>query len=133
MDNVSLLKSLYEALGRGDVPAVLGMMSPEIKWSQAEGHPYRPSGEPWIGPDAVLENLLMKLATQWDGFTIHPKVFHDAGDSVIAEVRYTGTYKATGKNMDTQACHIWGVQDGRFASFQQYTDTAKFQDAMGIR
>jgi len=133
MDNVSLLKNLYQALGRGDVPAVLGSMSPEINWSQAEGNPYRPGGEPWVGPDAVVNNLFMKLATEWDSFTIHPQKFHDAGDSVIAEVRYTGTYKATGKNMDIQACHIWGVQNGKFTSFQQYTDTAKFQDTMGVR
>ena len=133
MDNVSLLKNFYEALGSGDVPAVLGMMSPEIRWSQAEGNPYRPNGEPWVGPDAVLNNLFMKLATEWDSFTIHPKAFHDAGDSVIAEVRYTGTYKATGKSMDIQACHVLGVRDGKFISFQQYTDTAKFQDAMGVR
>lgn len=40
MDNVSLLKSLYAAFGRGDVPAVLGAMSPEVRWYEAEGNPY---------------------------------------------------------------------------------------------
>ena len=61
MDNVSLLKNLYEAFGRGDVPAVLGAMSPQMKWHEAEGNPYMPSGEAWVGPDAVLTNLFMKL------------------------------------------------------------------------
>ena len=29
MNNVNLLKNLYDAFGRGDIPAVLGAMSPE--------------------------------------------------------------------------------------------------------
>ena len=36
MDNVSLLKSLYDAFGRGEIPTVLGAMSPDIHWYEAE-------------------------------------------------------------------------------------------------
>ena len=133
MDNVTLLKNLYTAFGTGDIPAVLGAMSPGIKWYQAEGNPYRPSGEPWVGPDAVLTNLFMKLGAEWSGFTVHPRAFHGAGGSVIVEGRYTGTYKATGKSMDLQICHIWDVEDGKITRFQQYIDTAKFRDVMGVK
>jgi ketosteroid isomerase-like protein len=133
MDNVGLLKNLYEAFGRGEIPAVLGAMSPDIRWHSAEGNPYMPTGEAWVGPDAVLNNLFMKIGTEWDGFTVHPKSFHAAGDSVIVEGRYTGTYKSTGKGMDAQFCHVWGVRDGKVSKFQQYLDTAKVQDAMGAR
>jgi len=133
MDNVSVLKSLYDAFGRGDVPTVLGAMSPDIRWFEAEGNPYMPSGQAWVGPDAIVNNLFMKLATEWDAFTVHPKSFYDAGTSVIVEGRYTGTYKATGKSMDTQVCHIWDIAHGKVTRFQQYVDTAKMQDVMGGR
>ena len=133
MDNVNLLKNLYDAFGRGDVPTVLGTMSPDIHWHQAESNPYMPSGEAWVGPDAVLNNLFMRLGEEWDGFSVHPKSFHDAGHSVIVEVRYSWRYKATGKSMDTQACHVWDVKDGKVTRFQQYVDTAKVQDVMGAR
>ncbi|MGE3887786.1 MAG: nuclear transport factor 2 family protein [Vicinamibacterales bacterium] len=133
MDNVSLLKGLYDAFGRGDMPTVLGTMCPDVRWHQAEGNPYMPSGEAWVGPDAVLNNLFMKLGAEWDGFTVHPGVFYGAGDSVIVEARYTGTYKATGKSMDTQVCHVWDVKDGKVTRFQQYVDTARLQDTMDAR
>lgn len=133
MDNVSLLKNLYDAFGRGDIPAVLGAMSPEVNWHEAESNPYMPSGAAWVGPDAVLNNLFMKLGGDWEGFSVHPKSFHDAGDSVIVEARYSGTYNATGKSMDTQVCHVWDVKDGKVTRFQQYVDTAKLQDVMGAR
>lgn len=133
MDNVKFLKSLYDAFGRGEIPAVLGAMSPDIQWHEAESNPYMPSGEAWVGPDAILSNLFMKLGGEWDGFSVHPKVFHDAGESVIVEVRYSGTYRTTGKTMDAQACHVWNVRDGKVTRFQQYADTAKLQDVMDAR
>ena len=130
MDNVSLLKGLYDAFGRGDIPTVLGAMGPGIKWYESESNPYMASGEAWVGPDAVL-NLFMKLGGEWDRFSIHPKTFHGAGDSVVVEARQTGTYKATGKSLDAQVCHIWDLKDGKVTRFQQYVDTAKLRDVMG--
>jgi hypothetical protein len=35
----------------------------------------------------------MRLGTEWDGFTVTPKEFHDAGPVVVVEARYTGTCK----------------------------------------
>ena len=131
MNNVSLVKNIYDAFGRGDIPTVLGAMSPDIHWHQAESNPYMPSGEAWVGPDAVLSNLLIRLGAEWDGFTVHPKSFHDAGGSVIVEARYSGSYKATGKKMDTQVCHVFDIRDGKVTRFQQYVDTAKLQSVMG--
>lgn len=133
MDNVTLLKSLYDAFGRGDIPAVLDAMSPDIRWHQAESNPYNPSGQAWLGPDAVLNNLFMRLGSEWDGFTVHTRQFHGAGDSVVVEARYTGTYKPTARSMDTQVCHVWDVKGGKITRFQQYLDTAKIRDVMGVK
>jgi uncharacterized protein len=131
MDNVTMVKNVYEAFGRGDIASVLGAMSPDIRWYEAEGNPYMPSGEAWVGHDALVKNLFTRIGAEWDGFTIKTKSFYGAGDSVIVEARYSGTYKPTGKNIDAQACHVWDVKDGKVARFQQYTDTAQLQAAMG--
>lgn len=133
MSNVEIVKGAYEAFGQGDVPYVLGVMDPRIEWHVAEGNPYMPSGKPWIGPDAVLNNLLMRLGTDWDGFAVQPVAHHDAGDTVVVEARYSGTHKVTGKRMNPQVCHVWTVRHGKLAKFQQYVDTAQLQDAMGAR
>jgi uncharacterized protein len=131
MSNVDILRGLYDAFAQGDIPAVLGAMDPNIEWREAEGNPYEPSGQAWIGPDAVLNNLFMRIGADWDGFTVHPKDFHDAGDAVIVEGRYTGRHLGTGKNLDCQVVHVWKARDGKVTSFQQYVDTAALQEAMG--
>jgi len=133
MSNVQMVRDLYDAFGQGDIPTVLGAMDGDTQWREAEGNPYQMSGEAWTGPEAILQNLFMKLGTEWDAFTVHPKDFHDAGDTVLVEGRYTGTYKATGKALDAQYCHVFRLRDGKLASFQQFVDTAQMQSVMGTR
>jgi ketosteroid isomerase-like protein len=133
MSNVNFVRDLYTEFGSGDVPAVLGGMSADIEWREAENNPYQMSGSAWVGPDAILQNLFMRLATEWDTFTVLPKDLHDAGDTVVAEGRYTGTYKETGRSLDAQFCHVFKIRDGKVSSFQQFTDTAQLQHVMGAR
>ena len=133
MGNVEIMQGAYEAFGRGDIEGVLAAFDPQIEWREAESNPYQPDGSAWIGGGAVTENLFMKLGSEWDGFTVSPRAFYDAGVVVVVEARYTGTYKATGKSIDAQVCHVWGLHDGKITSFQQYVDTAQLQDVMGAR
>lgn len=132
MGNVEIITGVYEAFGRGDIEGVLATFDPQIEWREAEGNPYQLDGSAWIGGAAVTENLFVKLGTEWDGFTVSPIAFRDADDTVVVEVRYTGTYKATGKGIDAQACHVWTLRDGSVTNFQQYVDTSQMQAAMGV-
>ncbi|HEX6394507.1 MAG TPA: nuclear transport factor 2 family protein [Acidimicrobiales bacterium] len=131
MSNVKTMQELYAAFGRGDIEMVLGGMDPNIEWREAENNPYQPSGEPWIGPDAIVNNLFVKLGADWDGFTVNPKEFHEAGETVVVEGRYAGTHKVTGKHLDAQMTHVWRLRDGKVTGFQQYVDTAQLREVMG--
>jgi ketosteroid isomerase-like protein len=120
--NVPLIRAIYEAFGKGDIPGVLGRMAPGIEWNEAENFPYA-DGNPYVGPDAIVSGVFMRLGGDWDGFAPVPEEFLDAGDTVVALGRYKGIYKATGKPLDAQMVHIWRVKDGKATHFQQYTDT----------
>jgi ketosteroid isomerase-like protein len=132
MNSVQIVKDLYDAFGRGDIPTVLAGLDAACEWREAEGNPYQPSGAPWIGPEAVLENLFVRRGGEWDGVTVTPREFHGAGDTVVVEGRYTGTFTATGKQLDAQVCHVWKLRGGKLASFQQYVDTAQLGAVMGV-
>ena len=131
MGSTKTIQGLYDAFAQGDIPTVLGVMDPKIEWREAEGNPYEMQGNPFVGPDQILEKLFMKLGTEWDAFTVHPKEFYEAGDTVVVEDRYTGTFKETGKSMDAQFCHIFKLRDSKLTSFQQFVDTAQWQSVMG--
>lgn len=131
MGNVEILQGVYGAAAHDDISGVLGAFDPAIEWREAEGHPYQPDGAPWVGVDAVRKNLFDNLDSEWDSFTVSPQEFHDAGDTVVVECRYTGVHNATGKTLDAQACHVWKLSNGKVTSFQQYVDTAQLFRAMG--
>jgi uncharacterized protein len=133
MSNVQLAKDIYAAFARGDIPAVLAAFDPAVQWRQAEGNPYQPDGAAWVGPQAVLEKLFMRIGAEWEGFTITVRALHDAGDHVVMEGRYTGTYKPSGKSIDAQMCHVLRIRNGKLVSFQQYVDTGQLQAAMTTR
>jgi hypothetical protein len=130
LDNAGFIRSLYEAFGRGDVPAVLGAMDPGIVWNEAESFPYA-DRNPYVGPDAVLQGLFMRLATEWDGFSVNLEEVHGAGDVVVATGRYGGAFKKTGTSINLQFAHVWKLRDGRIVRFQQYTDTLQAARAVG--
>jgi ketosteroid isomerase-like protein len=128
--NVAVVKHVYERFARGDAAAVLAAFAPNVEFRLAQGHPYQPSGAPWIGKDAVTQNFFMKAGPEWEGWTIHPDAIHDLADVVVVECRYTGKYKPTDKPMDVQVCHVWTLESGKVTRFHQYLDTARLQDVM---
>ena len=79
-----------------------------------------------MGPQAVLDGVFMRLALEWEEFTVTPQEWLDAGDHVVLLGTYGGTYKATGRSVRAQFAHVWLVTDGRVVRFQQYTDTKQF-------
>jgi len=127
MDGIELIQHVYALFGRGDIPSLVAMFDPRIEWRQAEGNPVEPSGTAWIGPDEITEKLFKPIGASWDGFAITPHRFHEAGDTVVVEGRYTGVFKATGRRMDAQLCHVWTLRGDKIAAFQQYVDTAQLQ------
>jgi ketosteroid isomerase-like protein len=127
-DHVSLVRQVYDAFARGDVPGVLANFHPQIDWREAEGFAYA-DGNPYIGPDAVLQGVFGRLMTEWDGFAATPGEFLATADGVVTLGRYTANHKVTGRALDAPFAHIWRVQDGKLRSFQQFTDTAQFAGA----
>ena len=128
-DNVDRVRSLYEAFARGDVPAILGGMDPQIEWNEAENFIYADKN-PYIGPQAILEGVFMRIGGEWSTFTAVPEEILGSGETVVALGRYRGTFKATGGRVDAQFVHVWRLRDGKIVRFQQYTDTAQVRDAV---
>ena len=128
-ENVRVVRDIYDAFGQGDVEAVLERMDRDIEWNEAENFVYA-DGNPYTGPQAVLEGVFARLGSECDGYTVTPERFLDAGDRVVGLGTYTGTYKATGRGVRAQFAHVWGVREGKVVSFQQYTDTKQFADAV---
>ena len=76
------ITSLNAAFARGDVPTVLAALAPDISWTEAKGFPY---GGMYVGHDAVLQNVFMKLGAEWDGFTVVPHELIAEAETVLVQ------------------------------------------------
>ena len=127
MTNAETIQAVYDAFGKGDIPNVLAAMDPKVEWIEAEGFPYAGT---YVGPDAVLQGVFMRLGTEWDGYQAAPDEVLDAGDTIVGLGHYSGRYKATGKEFRAPFAHVFNLRDGKIVRFRQYTDTALFQAAL---
>ena len=126
-DPKEIVQSLYAAFAQGDVPTVMGMMAPDMSWTEAEGFPYAGT---YVGPNEILAGVFMRLATEWEGFAAVPAEFLADGNKVVVLGEYSGKYLATGKSFKSPFAHVYTLEDGKLVQYSQYCDTVLVQKAL---
>jgi uncharacterized protein len=123
--NKEFIEGAYAAFARGDVPAALGAMADDITWVEADGFPLAGT---YVGPQAVLEGVFMRLGEIGDDFAVVPEQFVADGDTVVALGNYTWKHKSSGEPAVVRMVHVWTVDSGKAVAFQQHTDTLKVRE-----
>ncbi len=130
MTNGEIIKGLYDAFATGNVPAVLGAFDENIEWTEATGFMY---GGTYHGPNGVLSGVFMRLATEWEGFTVTPGKIVDGGDgNVVSFGTYSGKYLQTGNSTTVPFAHEWELKDGKIVKLIQHTDTLVIARDLGL-
>jgi ketosteroid isomerase-like protein len=78
----------------------------------------------------VLDNLLVPLSGDWEGFSARAREFIADRDRVVALGTYSGTFRKSGRSFSAAFAHVWTVRGGTLARFDMHTDTAKVLEAM---
>jgi ketosteroid isomerase-like protein len=130
MAPIDIIKAAYAAFAANDPGVLFGAMDPAIIWNEAENNPLA-DGNPYRGPQRVGEGVFARIVAAVDNFTAVPSAFVDGGSDVVVTGRYGGRIKRTGATLDAQFCHVYHFENGKVATFQQYTDTAQFLRAVG--
>ncbi|MGY1632206.1 nuclear transport factor 2 family protein [Geodermatophilus sp. SYSU D01186] len=130
--SLEVVQGMYEAFAQGDVDAVMRALDDGIEWYEAEGNPWDP-GHALVGPQQVLEGVFARIPESFEDFRIESRRFLRDGDTVVVEARYRSSrHRTTGKPLDVQVAHIWDVRNGKVVRFQQYVDTRRIADVMGV-
>lgn len=126
----TIIKNVYDAFAKGDMPTVLDALDKNIIWNEAEGNPYA-DGNPYKGPDAVLNGVFARIGGEWENFRLVDIQLHEIpNNQVLATLRYHGKYTKTDIPIDVQAAHLWTLKNDKIIRFQQYADTKQLYDAM---
>lgn len=120
--------AIYEALGRGDLQAILRHLSPEVRWEDWEENSAQKAGVPWIqarhGREDVLGYFRLLSTFGIDDFRV-VSLFEN-GSQVAAEIVVELDVPETGAHFRDEEMHVWTFDDdGRISGFRHYVDTAK--------
>lgn len=127
MSNVDTVKQIYEAFGRGDIPAIIGTLDSNVEWDTESSTP----GVPWLQPRRGAANIpaffasLAPLSFQ----RFEPHTFFDNGKTVFVLVGFDVTHVPSGKQYTIpNEGHLWVFNDaGKVVRYQHVTDTALHQ------
>ena len=130
MSNTETVQTIYEAFGRGDVPAILDRIAEDAVWEAWEGENTAQEADvPWMRPrrgrDGVA-GFLQDVAAGLEFHSFEPRNLLEGGNQVVATINIDATVKTTGERLQDEEIHLWTFDDeGRISGLRHYVDTAK--------
>jgi ketosteroid isomerase-like protein len=126
--NVAVLRTGYAAFASWDVPIVLALLDPDVRWVEASGGPFAGT---FVGPEDVAAGVFGRVASEWAEFHVEPEEYIASGDAVAVLGTCRGTYRSTGKSMTSRFVHLYRFRDGRITRYESIDDTAVLNTVVG--
>lgn len=128
---LAIVRGIYEAFGKGDIPAILERVSEDVTWEYGHtGH-----GVPWLLPRKGRAGALEFFGSVAEYLQIEsfaPKTFAvaETGEGrsvVIVLVDIQAVVKTTGRRYtETDEVHLWHFDpQGRVDKFRHVVDSAQ--------
>ena len=121
-ENTRLVQQVYENFKRGDIKALLNLLSHNIEWQlpEIENVPFAGTRR---GQEQMGEFFASLVETQ-EVQHFQPREFIAQGDKVVALGHYAWLVKSTGREFGGDFAHVFTVHDGKVLRFHEYMDTA---------
>ncbi len=111
-ENTEIVKGIYEAFGRGDIPTILNSLADNIEWivsGHEDGIPYAGT---YRGREAVGQ-FFSVLGDNVDYSLFEPREFIAQGERVAVFGHYRGTVRPSGNAVETEWAMSWTLHDGK--------------------
>jgi ketosteroid isomerase-like protein len=120
-DALTLIQTAYGHFGRGDVPALLQLLTPDVEW-EFHGDSAAPYTTRAVGPSQVGE-WFAEVAKADDIRRFEPQRFFAGPDHVTVIGSEHTIARATGEAFECPWVHVFEVRDGRVSRFWGMLDS----------
>jgi ketosteroid isomerase-like protein len=125
--NQAVIKDIYHAFGRGDIPAILDKIAPDCRWESWENNRAQREGVPTLqqrtGPAGVAQFFAAVSELEIHDFEVLDILASER--QVAVEVVIDFSTPAGGRSRDEEL-HLWTLNDHQQVTrLRHYVDTAK--------
>ena len=128
-DPLDVIREGYACFGRGDLPGLLALMTPDVDW-QFTGDRAAPYTGRVHGTAAVGE-WFMAVAGADDIQAFEPREFFAGADHVTVLGHERTVARASGRAFECDWIHVWQLREGRVARFVGMLDSEAAGAARG--
>ena len=126
MTNIGTVQQIYEAFGKGDVPAILDHLADDVDWEYGGNA----TGLAWLQARrgrAQVAGFFQDLAAL-DVQRFQPTTFLESGNVVVVLIQLETVVRTTGRRVvEEDEVHIWHFDDsGQVRRFRHRLDTHRF-------
>ena len=126
-ENVEIVRRMWDAFLGEDPVRGLSFCDPDIEWDGTN----LPDGTIARGRAAIVEHT-MRWAEMWDGWTMEPERFIDAGgDQVVLVFRESGRSEG-GLQMDERHAELYTLRDAKAIYRKGFSDPDEALEAAGL-
>jgi hypothetical protein len=127
MTNTEIVKSMYQAFGRGDIATLLSGVADNVEWV-VNGPAAIPTAGVYRGT-AEVGNFFRKVGESIDFEPFNIQQFVEQGDTVVVLGSYSGRSKTLQKPFRSNWAMAFTLRGGKVTRFEEHTDTAALADA----
>lgn len=137
MNPLATIQELYAAFARGDLPALLGRLSPDVEW-RANVDPALPGAArvPCYAPGRGREFVAGYFAKLGAGYEIHAFDLRSflaggaEGREIAVRIEIDFTIRPTGRRIRGEVIHHWMLNESdEVTRFNDFEDTLGFVQA----
>ena len=128
-DQVVLARHFYAALAAGDAENLRQLLHPSFTGHTAEGLPLGLGGD-YDSPKAMTEDFWWAIGRHYRARAEPGQFLPLADGGLLVLGRYTGTARDGGGRLDASFAHVLRFTGGQLSELTQYTDTARWAEAL---
>ena len=126
--NTDVVQQGYEAFGRGDIPALLELLTVDVEWTQ-QGPSVVPFSGTRHGHEGVAEYFSL-LDENLDFEQFEPREFVAQDDTVVVLGMERSVMKSTGRTIEQEWAHVYTLRDGKIAKARFFEDSGAYVAAL---
>jgi ketosteroid isomerase-like protein len=127
--NADLVREAFEQWNTGDRESLLALIDPDVEIHVASAQ--LTGGEAFHGHEGYRE-WHAAMEESFEVWQIHPEVFREVGDRVVALGNMHLRGRASGVELDQEIGWLVDIRDGKMIRFQTFLSHAEALSAGGI-